>query len=326
MTQLFEIFSLLSANAKDDGFSVQEIPGIAFHKIGISQEKYPIFFIKSEYYGKYFLDQSLEIISVQFNKECNLYSENVLKETGFYTVVILKSNIPEIQKYFIDILYLLIKKLPEIPTLKNIREELNSLVELFRCFSKPPLKTIQGIWAEMLIIERSNDPDYLINAWHSSVLSKFDFNDGTDKIEVKSTIRDRRVHRFSISQLAPNLSSITIVASVLTSETGIGLSIFDLRERIYSALGSKDLISKIDIILSKTLGKDIEKAIDYYFDYHSAIDFIRFYEITKIPSIDISAVPPQISSVKFDCDLTDIEPLKISTIKSKLIESLNIYN
>lgn len=324
MIQLFEVFTLLDANARNDGFSIHEIPGIPFHKIGISEEKYPMFFIKSEYAGDYFLDQSLEIISVQFNKECNLYSENVLKEKGFYTVIILKSSIPEIQKYFIDILYLLIKKIPAIPTLKNIREELKSLVELFRCFSKPPLKTIQGIWAEMLIIERSIDPDYLVNSWHSSILSKFDFNDGVDRIEVKSTIRDRRVHRFSISQLASSSSSNTIVASVLTSETGIGLSIFDLRERIFTALKSKDLISKIDDILSKTLGKDIEKAIDYFFDYNSAIDFIRFYNIINIPTIDSSAVPQQISSVKFDCDLTEIEPLKISDVKSKLFESLNI--
>lgn len=324
MKELYEIFTSLKVSADTIGFSVQDIPNIANHKIGISKDKYPIFFIKSEYSGKHILDQSLEIISVLFNKECNLFSENVFKEKGYYTLIILKSNNPTIQKYFIDILYLLIKKMPAIPTLKDIREELNTIVELFRSFSKPPLKTIQGIWAEMLIIVCSNDPDYLVNAWHSSILSKFDFNDGTDKIEVKCTIKDRRVHRFSASQLAANPSSKIIIASVLTSETGIGLNIFDLRERIYFALISKDLISKIDIILSKTLGKDIEKAMDFFFDYNSAIDFIRFYDLTNIPSIIASAVPPQISSVKFDCDLTEVEPLKISDIKSRLIESLNI--
>ena len=128
MRGLYDIFSLLNASDNIDEFIVEEIPEVQYHKIGISQNKYPMFFIKSEHSGKHILDQSLEIISVQFNKECNLYKENGLNEKGTYTVITLKSYIPEIQKYFIDILCLLIKKLPVIPNLKDIREELNSLV------------------------------------------------------------------------------------------------------------------------------------------------------------------------------------------------------
>jgi hypothetical protein len=324
MSNIYDIFSKLKANDNDNGFSVNEIPGIKHHKIGISHCNYPMFFIKCESFPINVLNHSLEIISVMYNNECNLYVGDSFACTGYYTIITLKSDIPELQKYFIEIIYILINKIPETPALQDIRGELNNLVELFRGFSQPPLKTIQGIWAEMLVISCSIDTDYLVNSWHSSIYSKFDFNDGIDKIEVKSTIKDRRIHRFSISQLMQNQSSIIIIASIMTTETGIGLNIFDLREQILNKLKEKELISKVDKILSKTLGKDIKKATDYFFDSNFAIDSLKYYNINNIPTIASEAIPNQISSVKFDCDLTDINQLEVSISKSKLIASLNI--
>ncbi|MEI6821436.1 MAG: PD-(D/E)XK motif protein, partial [Bacteroidota bacterium] len=222
----------------------------------------------------------------------------------------------------IDILYIILKKIPVIPNLEQIRFEINKLVELFRGFSKPPTKSIEGIWAEMLIIEQSKNPDYLVNAWHSSILSKFDFNDGIDKIEVKCTTKEKRIHRFSLFQLDPNYSSKLIIASIITSQTGLGLNIFNLRDRVFENLVDKNLIVKIDEMFSITLGKDIDKAIDYYFDYHSATDYLNYFDYNDIPKLNISEIPTQISNVKFDCDLTDIEPINKPLINSTLFESL----
>ena len=75
--------------------------------------------------------------------------------------------------------------------MKDLKIEIEKLINLFTKFSKPALKTIQGLWAELLIIEQSKNPDYLIQSWHSSTTDKYDFNDGIDKIEVKSTFKSR---------------------------------------------------------------------------------------------------------------------------------------
>jgi hypothetical protein len=65
------------------------------------------FFLSEKDYNQYldyyekkisieFLDKmELEIISVQFNKECNLYEEEKLIERGYYTIIQLKSEIVE---------------------------------------------------------------------------------------------------------------------------------------------------------------------------------------------------------------------------------------
>lgn len=321
MKNLFEIFKDLKISREDGSFIVEDIPFLPHHKIGRSKDSFPIFFIKSDVAGGHILNKSFEIISIKFNKECNLYGKKELTERGFFNIITLKSNNIDIQEYFIDIMCILLKKMPTFPSLEDIRNEFNTLVDLFRSFTKPSIKTIQGIWAELLIIEQSNNPDYLTKAWHSSVVSLFDFNDGIDKLEVKCTTNDKRIHRFSLKQLDSNKSSKLFIASVITVETGIGLNIFDLRKKILDKLVDKNLILKIDTIISKTLGIDINKAAETFFDYISAIDLIKIYDFFDVPKIEMSAVPIQITNVKFDSDLTLCKECDMKFINSILISS-----
>ena len=139
-------------------------------------------------------------------------------------------------------------------------------------------------------------------------------------------MKDRRIHRFSHSQLESNTSSHLIIASILTTQTGLGLNIFDLRKRIFDNLTDKDLIIKIDEILSKTLGNDIIKAADYYFDYYSAIDYLKFYDSKDIPTLGKSEIPIQISNIKFDCDFSDFAQINLNNFDSKLLNALNNTN
>ena len=320
MSELYEIFHSLDKENKNSGFIVSEIPKLPNHKIGFSTEGYPVFFIKTQYSEKKVINKSLEIIKIEFNKECALYV-NDLKEIGYYTLITLRSELPEIQNYFLDIIYLSIQRISEVPSMNEIIAELNSLIILFSDFSKTPKKTIQGVWAEMIVIENSKDVDYLVQSWHSSIFSKFDFNDGFDKIEVKSTVKDKRIHRFSMLQLSKNSSSNLLIASIMTSEVGIGSNVFDIRDIIFTKLKDKNLISKVDEILSKTLGSDLEKSTDCFFDYNGAVDSLKFYESGSIPNID-SRIPFEITNISFDCDLSEISSLKTITAESKLLNSL----
>ncbi|MEA9412662.1 PD-(D/E)XK motif protein [Flavobacterium sp. PL02] len=320
MTELYNVFSSLNSNDRNDEYIVGEIPKLINHKIGVSSEGYPVFFVKTLKSKKKILNKSLEIIKIEFNKECALFV-NGNKEISSYTLITLKSETPEIQSYFLEILLLSIEKISPIPTVDEIEGQLNSLIALFRDFSRIPLKTIQGVWSEMIVIESAKNVDYLVQSWHSSIFSKFDFNDGIDKIEVKSTSKDRRIHRFSLSQLSRNTSSHLVIASIMTSEVGIGCNVFDIREKIYQKLKNKNLIVKVDEILSKTLGNNIEKSIDCFFDYNSAFDSLQFYQSESIPNID-GEIPSQISNISFDCDISNVSPIEILSTESILLNSL----
>ena len=217
---------------------------------------------------------------------------------------------------------LVIKKLPTIPTLQELKIEVEKLIELFSKFSKPPTKTVQGLWGELFVIAQSKNPAYLIQAWHNSAADKFDFNDGIDKIEVKSTSKTKRIHHFSIEQLNPNPNSDLIIISVFVVETGVGESIFDLVKQIDDRIQDDDLSFRMNQIIIQTLGREISKSFDMYFDFNLALDSIQFYESEDIPSIAIQNVPDEVINVHFDTDLTTVNSIKKIKTKSILHKSL----
>lgn len=325
MQTVFEIYKELQSNSSSvvDGFNIASLPSVKNHKLGISPNGQPMFFIKCDDSTETkSIDSNLEFISVQYNRECQLLTNKKKTADGIYTVISLKTDSIDLQEYFLEIVFLVVKKLSANPKLKELKIEVEKLINLFSKFSKPPSKTIQGLWAELMVIEKSKNPEYLVRAWHNSMTDKFDFNDGTDKIEVKSTAKSRRVHTFSLEQLNPNKNSNLIIVSVFAVETGIGKSIFDLVELIEKRVKENELAIRINEILAETLGTSFEKAFDVYFDYQLAADTIQYYQSNSIPAIEMKNIPKELSNVHFDSDLTDVIPLSKNISVSTLHKSL----
>lgn len=325
MLSIFKIFQDLKNEIpnKIDGFTIANLPKIKNHKIGLSKDGLPLFFIKCENEtNEKALDYNLESISIQFNKKCQLLSNDKKIADGVYTIIALKTDSVDLQEYFLNILYFVLLKLSVIAKLKELKIEVEKLISLFNKFSKLPTKTIQGLWAELLVIEKSSNPEYLIKAWHYSSTDKFDFNDGIDKIEVKSTAKSRRVHNFSIEQLNPNKNSKLIIASVFAVETGKGKTIFDLVKMIDEKVKNEEVLYRINEVLLDTLGRDFEKSFEHYFDYQLAVDTLVFFDSELVPKIDSSSIRQEISNIHFDCDLSQIEELKKIATNSLLHKSL----
>jgi hypothetical protein len=325
MDSIFKIFQELKKQASDigDSLKVSSLPLIKNHKIGISQNEQPMFFIKcADSPNVKLIDSNLEFISVQFNRKCLLKNTKNKIEEDVYSIILLKTDSIELQEYFLEIVHLIIKKIADIPLLKDLKIEVDKLINLFSKFSNPPVKTIQGLWAELLVIEQSRNPDYLIRAWHISKSDKFDFNDGSDKLEIKSTSKSRRIHNFSMEQLNPNENSSLIIASIFAVETGVGKNIFGLIELIEARIKDEELCFRINEMIAQTLGKDFEKSFDVFYDYQLAVDSIKYYYGKIVPIINSTSIPTQITNVRFDCDLTDISDVKSCDNKSLLHSSL----
>ena len=325
MHTIFKIFQELKKQSlnNSDSFSVSSLPLIKNHKIGISHIKQPIFFIKcTDSANVKSIDSNLEFVSVQFNKKCQLKTNKNTFEEDVYSIISLKTDSAELQEYFLEIVYLIIKKLSDKPRLIDLKTEVDSLINLFSKFSNPSVKTIQGLWAELLVIEQSSDPDYLIRGWHRNKFDKYDFNDGTDKLEIKSTSKSRRIHRFSIEQLNQNKNSSLIIASIIAVETGVGKNIFGLIELIEKRIKDKELYFRINEVIAQTLGRDFEKSFEVFYDYQLAVDSIKYYYGENVPTISSNSIPTQITNIRFDCDLTDISDVKSCKNKSLLHNSL----
>ena len=300
-------------------YLAESMPFSKKNKIGLSRNGFPVFFIES-LSDEFVADVRLELITVQFNQLCQL-EENGKIYQGLYDVVFLKTENADLQKYFIDVFCLILKKLPANASPAHIKKEIQAFIKLFRMLSDTPKKEIQGLWAELFVIAKSNNPDYLLKAWHVSPSDKYDFNDGSDKLEVKSTQKMRRVHHFALEQLTPNKTSKLIIASVFVIETGIGMNLAGLRDLISKKITAKELLVKLDEIIIRTLGSSINRISDISFDYKQAEESLCFFDSKDIPTIAPEMIPPQVADVHFVVDLTNTTCLK----KNSSIFRLNLF-
>ena len=309
-----EFNSLESTTYKDNTYNVISLFDM-LHKLGASKEHYPMFFIAANDVPNNIPNTIRELLSVEYDMECTINEVNGNSILRKFAIITLRSSDKHLQSYFIEIFAMMLMKMPHKPSKQELSIEVERLVTIFSALSATPRKKIQGLWAELLVIERSMDPQILINAWHSIPSSKYDFTLGRDKIEVKSTSSEERVHRFSLDQLNPSPSSRLLIASITVRESGPdlnGLSVRDLYDRICNRLQSIETQIRLYTIIAQTLGNDINKIDAVCFDYITASETLAFYDYQTIPRILKKDVPPNVSEVRFVCNITKLKDITIS--------------
>ena len=181
-----EFCSLESTTHEDNTYNVISLFDM-LHKLGASKEHYPMFFIATNDAPNNIPNTIRELLSVEYDMECTINEVSGNSILRKFAIITLRSSDKHLQSYFIEIFAMMLMKMPQQPSKQELSIEVERLVTIFSALSATPRKKIQGLWAELLVIERSLDPQILINAWHSIPSSKYDFTLGRDKIEVKST-------------------------------------------------------------------------------------------------------------------------------------------
>jgi hypothetical protein len=328
MENIYYIFESLSEkqlpSKTDLGIETSSIPGVKNHKIGISKEGYPIFFIKCSDKGIPESQINLKVITIHLQINCELFTNGISVDKGIYAQVIFKSESWELKKYFIDIFSTFILTLEDTEEGEKVKTELNKIVNIFSKLSNKPENSIQGLWAELLLIKISSDPKYLIDSWHIKKTDKYDFNDGIDKIEVKSTEKIKREHHFSLEQLITTSNSKLLIASFKTYETGKGTTVFDLSDSIKLRITDPEAILKLDTLISESLGNSFEIAFEKFYDLEYGIENLEFYNSYEVPTIKKDAFPKTVSQINFVADLSEIEPVTKISYKSLLHELINV--
>lgn len=306
---LYEKFQNLCKNPHiGDGYDVTNVDG-TYHKLGISQEKYPIFFISTNDSQSPIRDLSLENLDVRYCLSCRLINDSGETETNRYSMITLRSHDASLHMQFIDIVLLIIGKLAPLPSKHDIAKEVEGLVSIFEAFKRPPKKKIQGLWAELLVIEQSSNPELLISAWHADNSAKYDFTMGRDKLEIKSTSSEQRIHKITLDQLNPSENSRLLIASTIVRESGHsneGLSIDELRDKILEKVTNTEAKLRLCRIIADTIGTEVDNLKRMFFDYVGASDSLKFYDYKKVPKIEKETVERGVSKVSFDSDFSGI--------------------
>lgn len=324
---LIEKYKELSATLNSDAINVIDIDDMP-HKLGVSPKGYPMFFVvtSDNQFPAYNIER--EFLSVQFDLPCTIVLENQNTEDNRFTIITLKNNDEELQFSFIEIFVLMLRKLMPHTSKKDLCIEIENLITIFSALSKPPKKKIQGLWTELLVIEQSNDPTTLLKYWHMQPNLKYDFSDGRDKIEVKSTSSEERLHRFSLDQLNPSANSRLLIASSIVRECGksdTGFSIFDLYNRIIERVTDNELRLHCYTIIANTLGDTMHKAKHVFFDYTESVDSLAFFKHTDVPKILKENVPEFVSDIKFLSNLSHIKSVSYKT-DNELLSSSKLFN
>ena len=304
-----------------DTYRVEPVSKNNGHKIGCTENGFPVFFIECSD-APNVANIHLRIIDVLFNQKCNLSVNNKLIADKKYCMVIMKDSEDDLIKYFLDVITLILEQLPKQPTTKQLAVELAKITQLFT--NKPTVSedAIQGLWAEMLVIEQSNNPDYLIKSWHVNPTDKYDFNDGSDKIEVKSTTKQIRSHLFAIEQLNPNTGSQLIIGSIQMVKTGVGCSLFDLEEKIINKIKDRDSAIRLKEVIVSTIGTHLSEISSIYYDYMQSVDSLKFYDYKDVPSISLDCIPQGVSNVHFSVDFSNVVDVERDSMKGLLHGSL----
>lgn len=322
MEDLYLTFIRLKEEKSEEGtYKAAKIDDKMPHKIGATDDGHPMFFIECADSQK-LSDIKLERFKVLFNRTCLVQDvDEPEPEKKNYSVIFMNSSNSDLQRYFFQVVYLVLERLPERPKTDTLKIEISKIIELFTAPPKFSKEVVRGLWAELFVIERGSDPEYLLRSWHEDTVDKYDFNDSIDKVEVKSTAGATRSHVFALGQLAPNANSNLLIASIFVNQIGIGSNIFDLLDSICLRVLDPDLQIKVKEISYKTIGPHIEESAKLKFDYKNACDTYMLYNYKDVPNIPIACIPHEVSSVHFKADLSNTKPYD-SSIHSKLFESL----
>ena len=318
LIHLFNSIEKVNEDA-DYQFSGVRIPSFGNHRIAKDKSNNPILLLSIPHTSSNEAVANLQLqnILVLFNVNCKIKQGDKIINKIFTTISFTGIDY-SLKILFLSLCEALIKDLKDTPNYNKVRNEILRFIELFRLACSPPKKTVQGLWAELFLIAASKTPSKLLSCWHITPNDKFDFNDGEERIEVKSTSGDSRIHYFSIDQLKSFSNSTTIIASLFVKQARSGKSIEDLQNEISKKLSrNHELKESLRFQIALTLGNSIISAKRLSFDWHVAKDTLKFYSIEDIPQILPINVPPLVTDVSFKSDISAIQPINIKSFKKK---------
>jgi hypothetical protein len=287
-----------TSQLKSDTYLVERFENYKNHYIGIDNEKNIALLIHNlNSQSKNITSFRGKNLEVYFDKKVELTDENELISSRF-TVLKLVNKSKNAQWYFIKICGLLLNNLGETPEILNVEKEVKSVKDIFSNLSKKPLKDEIGLWGELFVISIQENIDLAVKAWHVSNTNRIDFNDGSLKLEIKTTTSNERKHNFKLNQLRNHFKEEVLIGSLITEEIDNGISILHLINKIENKL-NLDLSHQFNLKLSDCLGEDFFSLDVKFFDINFSLKNFLLFRAQDIPSIEMENVPNEVAEVQF---------------------------
>jgi len=246
---------------------------------------------------------ALEHISIRYRVLCEITDAKGATRQGRFVVIRCESHEDDLIEYFLRTMEVHIPLLGSVSSCSQVTGIVEKLIDLFRALNQVSKQSIQGLWAELLVMAESSATDILLRSWHFSLDDRYDFAFDKKCIEVKSTSGSARIHHFSLEQLNPPAGTTAFVVSLFVERSLDGLTVIDLMDKIRAEIKDARLLAHLHRNVTLTLASDWRQAATLKFDQHLAKKSIRIYDVASIPSVGWP-VPLDVSEVKFKANLS----------------------
>jgi hypothetical protein len=306
MSDFVELFQSLSLVASRPGIiPARRAPSSAHVWIGCDEKSLPTLIVEAE------LDEPIPPPIVLRNLRFDPWVECSIEERPGAAVRVVKASVirltedePDLHVYFLRSVSALLAQLAPRPRVSDLARAIDRLIEVFRSLGQPPAASLQGLWAELLLIRHAAVPASAVQAWHTTRRSLFDFDSGPQAVEVKSSTAAIRRHRFKLAQLQAPQGRRVYVVSVLLVPSTLGRSIQDLWQAIEEHLEDQPgLRTRLAEVIAQSIGVDWRHASDTCFDELAARQSIAVFDAGRLPRVGEQA-GPEISDIEFTADLS----------------------
>jgi len=316
LTELFEALVLPLERPAGKSLSAVAIPGAVSHRLAKDSSGAPCLLLRQPPGAFPTPPIRLQNLLVSYGVPCVISHPDGEQEKGIFTIIKCSSVDPSLFPHFLRILSPIIATLGPKPSTAVVRRAISGLVDLFQALTTSAKKSVQGLWAELLVIKHATNPHALVAAWHGLPVERVDFLSGRQRIEVKSSSKRQRLHHFSLAQLTPPANTHLVVASIFVEPVGGGLSLGRLADDIRAILASDPaLLTRFDAIFYATLGASWSDAMEECFDLELASESLQFFDSVNVPKLD-GPIPPTVNDVRFTSDMSGASPLASAALIS----------
>ena len=231
--------------------------------------------------------------------------DTVLKlddEDYYFHIITAKKNDMYSLSQFNDIYDYIFKKFDSPILGKELMNLISSIEEYFKTTPEPNLQQMQiGVYGELLTIKHLHDIGLkdIVIYFHTNFFSKHDIEISKKiRMEVKSSVSEKRIHRFSHSQIFRNDVDV-YVCSVLLEKSKEGKSLYDLFEEVIELYSDPESILYLKKLRIKCNLNEDNKGLTIAYD--KAINDFKVYNVINLPKINISA-PDGVYNIKYDVD------------------------
>jgi len=297
-----------SSTRAEGGFAVEEIDGFANHYVGRDESGLACVLLSSSDEGSR-APIRLSGLEVQYAVPCIVRIRGAAERQQVLTVARCPSRIDEAERYFMYVMATLVELIGPSPSIHQVATGITGLAAIFQRLAGPAKESLAGLAGELVLISVSRHPVQAVLAWRSDVDERYDFAQGTLRIDVKSSLSRRRVHGFSFEQCAVPQGCRGLVVSLFIEASAGGLSLEALLRLIRLRLaGHPHAMLRLDATIADTLGADLPNALGWAFDYALARSSMAQFDLGSIPAVR-GTLEVGVSQVHFVSDLSSAQQI-----------------